>query len=120
MSNTEAPNSLPPTYSPQFLTKVKQEINVFASAAALVEKMQDEGFLGQLYDSFNFILRRELSLSWQEFASIGTQSNDFNVAQLHSNSLYIFKENLKLVSAIVSELTSRPVVATRPPRDDRP
>ncbi len=97
-------------YSDLFLNKIKQEANVVSSISSILEKMQEAGCLGTLHKSLQSILQTELSLSYQEFSKFNFSNQNFDFSTLYANNIFIFKENLKIISNFVSKLISRRVM----------
>jgi hypothetical protein len=97
---------IPCGFSDLFLVKVKQDANVISSISSILEKMQNEGILGMLYLSFKSIIQREMQLSHCEFSKIDFSNQSYGFSVLYENNIYIFKENLKIISGFVSMLTS--------------
>lgn len=101
-------------YTPQktpleekFLARIRQDGNVISSVSSIIEKMHEEGLMSVLHDSIKAILTKELQLSYLEFSKIDFSDQQFDIVTLYTNNFFIFKENLKMISGFVSELTSR-------------
>jgi hypothetical protein len=92
-----------------FLARIRQDAKVLSSTPKILERMENEGFVHNLYDSLQMILSKELQ---SEKGKIKKHS-DANRASSPiswSTNLYVFKENLKAISTIISKLTSRAIV----------
>ena len=89
------------------ISKVKQEIQVISNIPFIFEKIEAEGFYKPIYDSLESLLNNEILFALNHLLTeeINTELAELK-RQLVSNS-YIFKENLKIISGLVSNLISR-------------
>jgi hypothetical protein len=93
-----------------FLTKVKQEVKVLANIPFILEKIESEGFLKILRDSYHLIINNEILFALNELSKLEKKSKGIDLRNQLTNNTYIFKENLKAISGFVSELISRSVM----------
>ena len=89
------------------ILKVRQEIQVISNIPFIFDKIESEGFYRPIYDSLEKLLNNEISFALGHLLSEETSSEMNELKrQLVSNS-YIFKENLKIITSLISELISR-------------
>lgn len=106
------------------ISKVKQEVHVISNIPFIFEKIESEGFYKPIYDSLESLLNNEIIFALGHLLSEDAlpEMNELK-RQLVSNS-YIFKENLKIICSLVSELNSRVHLEgkgpTRQPRQTHP
>jgi len=93
-----------------FLNKVKQEVKVLANIPFILEKIEGEGFLKILRDSFHAIINNEILFALNELSKMEKKSKGMDMRNQLINNTYIFKENLKAISSFVSRLNSRPAL----------
>ena len=88
------------------ISKVKQEIQVISNIHFIFEKIEAEGFYKSIYDSLESLLNNEILFALNHLLTeeLNTEWSELK-RQLVSNS-YIFKENLKIISGLVSQLIS--------------
>lgn len=93
----------------EFITKVQQDAKVMSSITAIVEKMEGDGFIRILYESFKMIMTSETRSTEQEVSQLACKG-PMSANTIVISNLYIFKENLKAVSTFISGLISRTIV----------
>lgn len=90
----------------EFYFQVKQEAAVFSNIMFILEKIESESHLAALSATFKNIIDYEVTFAQAELRKIRGSFPNFDLsAQLLQNTL-IFKENLKLISNSLSNLTS--------------
>ena len=88
------------------LSKVRQEINVISNIPCIFEKIENEGFYKPIYKALESLINNELSFALSHLIPDALSPDRSELKrQLVSNS-YIFKENLKIICSLVSELIS--------------
>ncbi len=93
-----------------FLTKIKQEVKVLSNIPFILDKIENEGFLKILRDSFHHILQNEILFALNELSKVEKKSKSLDLRNQLTNNTYIFKENLKAISSFVSKVISRPTL----------
>jgi hypothetical protein len=93
-----------------FLAKIKQEVRVLSNIPFILDKVENEGFLKIIKDSFHHILQNEILYALEELSKAEKKNKGLDLRNQLTNNTYIFKENLKAIAGFVSKLTSRPTV----------
>lgn len=93
-----------------FLTKIKQEVKVLSNIPYILDKIENEGFLKIVMDSFHHILQNEILFALNELSKVERKNKSLDLRNQLTNNTYIFKENLKAIANFVSWIKSRSVV----------
>ena len=91
-----------------FFQKIKQEVKVLSNVSYILEKIERDGFLKLIRESFTTILNNEIAFAVSELSKIEKGSKSFDMRNQLTNNTYIFKENLKIVTNFIGFLISRP------------
>ncbi len=108
-----------------FFGKVRQEVKVLTNIQYILDKIEHDGFLQAIRDSFEKIISHEVAFALTELGKIEKQADrDFDMKSQLTNNTYIFKENLKLITSFTSAVKSRAGVEgysqARCPRSEHP
>ena len=90
-----------------FFSKVKQEAKVVCNLTFILEKLDREGLLDSLREALDRVLSNELGFALTELLRMSGRASNAELKGQLLNNTYIFKENLKLIAAFASCLTSR-------------
>ncbi len=90
-----------------FFTKIKQEAKVLSNISFILEKIDKDGYLKIIKQTFNAILNNEIVFAIRELNKREKQSKNYDLKNQLTNNTYIFKENLKNISCLMSEVKSR-------------
>ena len=90
----------------KFYKKMKQNIKVMANLNFIFEKLEKDGNLRLIQECFETVLNQEITFAVNELAKLQKRSKSFDLRTQLTNNTYIFKENLKTITASASELKS--------------
>ena len=89
---------------PTVLHQLRQDTQVLALLPVILDKMEEEGFLRVLHDSLSVIMSNEILSAQAELRRLDGHAES---PGLLTSNLFVFKENLKAISNLISGLTSR-------------
>jgi hypothetical protein len=90
-----------------FFTKIKQEIKVLSNISYILEKIEHDGLLKSIKDSFDKVLSHEMEFAISELTKIEKRNDKgFDLKNQLTNNTFIFKENLKIISNFASYVNS--------------
>lgn len=90
--------------------KVKHGIRVLGNIGFILDKLERDGNFRLVQDTFQAVIDKEVLFAIEELVKLERRSRKFNMKNQLRNNTYIFKENLKVVTGLVSGLSSRPAV----------
>ena len=92
-----------------FFGKIKQEVKVLSNIQYILDKIEHDGFLRAIRESFEKVITHEVTFALTELGKIEKRTDrDFDMKNQLTNNTYIFKENLKLITNFTSAIISRP------------
>ena len=92
----------------EFFNLVTQDAKVLSSLSLIIQKMEDDGFMRGLHDAYQTIMTHEAISAQEELKKLDCKQIKIDKRTLISSNLYIFKENLKVISGFISKIKSRP------------
>lgn len=87
--------------------RVSHSAKIFTNIGYILDKMRRDGNLQKLQETFEEIVETEIAFAVSQLSLIEKKSKSFNMSSQLRNNLYVFKENLKVLSGFVSGLISR-------------
>jgi len=91
-----------------FFTRVQQEVKLLSNVHFILEKVEQDGFLGIIRESFERVFHHELLFALGELSKLEKRTDkEFDMKGQLKNNTFIFKENLKLIVSFASQLISR-------------
>jgi hypothetical protein len=98
----------PPDNGRFFFSKVQQEVRLLSNIQFILEKIEQDGFLGIIRESFEKVFQHEIRFALNELSKLEKRNdNEFDMKSQLTNNTYIFKENLKLIANFASGVNSR-------------
>jgi hypothetical protein len=92
-----------------FFGKIKDEVKVLSNISYILEKIEHDGFMRLIRDSFEKVISHEIVFALSELSKIEKKSEkEFDMKNQLTNNTFIFKENLKIIVGFTSEVISRP------------
>ena len=92
---------------PAFFSRLRQDVKVLENVCFILNKTNRDGFLRRLHDTLNDLLVHELRFAMRELLAYDGSIPSAEVKRQLVNNTFIFKENLKTISACLSKLISR-------------
>jgi hypothetical protein len=86
---------------------VKQSVKVLTNISFIFDKIERDGNLAKIEETFKDIIDKEIGFAIEELSKLEKKSKKFNMQSQLRNNTYIFKENLKLLTEFVSRIISR-------------
>lgn len=91
-----------------FFSKVQHEIKLLSNIHFILEKVEEDGFLKIIRESFEKVFHHELLFALNELSKLERRNEkEFDMKSQLTNNTFIFKENLKLIVSFASEVISR-------------
>jgi hypothetical protein len=87
---------------PQLYSKIKHEAKIFANIIYILGKIEQDGFFKTITDNYEKIIESEMLYAVNELKKIQKQSPKFDLKGQLINNTYIYKENLKVLSHMIS------------------
>ena len=92
---------------PSFVSKLQQEVRILHNICFILDKLNNDGLLLNLQQSFSNMIDNELKFAMKELMKFDKQMKSVDFKNQLVNNTYIFKENLKGISNYMSCLISR-------------
>lgn len=84
-----------------FLKKIKQEAHVISNIQNIVDKINKDGFLSILRQTFLKVINNEIFFAVGELKKMDKRNSKKDLGLQLTNNTYIFKENLKKISGFI-------------------
>lgn len=83
-------------------SKIKHEAKIFSNILYILGKIQSDGFFLSISQNFEKIIKSEMIYAVNELRKIQKKTPQFDLRGQLINNTYIYKENLKLLSNMIS------------------
>ena len=87
-------------------SRIKQGVKILTNINFILDKLEKEGKLKKIEDTFQNILETEIDFAIEELSKLEKKAKKFSMQNQLKNNTYIFKENLKIVTNFVSLIIS--------------
>jgi hypothetical protein len=83
-------------------SKIKHEAKIFSNIIYILGKIETDGFFQNISDNYDRIIRSEMLYAVNELRKIQRKTPSFDLKGQLINNTYIYKENLKVLSNMIS------------------
>ena len=81
----------------EFLENLKEEAKIFTNFNLIFNKIENDDYLDEFYDSFATILKKEMTFTVIQLQEMKKEDDNLDIKHFLKKNIYIFKENLKLI-----------------------
>ena len=87
-------------------SKIKHEAKIFSNIIYILGKIEQDGFFQNISDNYDKIIRSEMLYAVNELRKIQRKTPSFDLKGQLINNTYLYKENLKVLSNMISNVRS--------------
>jgi hypothetical protein len=83
-------------------SKIKHEAKIFSNIIYILGKIEQDGFFQNISENYEKIIKSEMLYAVNELKKIQKRTPSFDLKGQLINNTYIYKENLKVLSNMIS------------------